>query len=510
MAQQPPSSGALARMPIKEVSIFKDGHAFVMHEGPMPTDASGNVVVDYLPAPVLGTFWSYTPEANIKVNAITAGQRRVVVERTALRLGEVLESNIGAEVVVTEKPSGVGRELLPYAATILDIPRRSSEELQATAPPNAAESLPVRGELILLRTAEGVKALPLDRIQDVVFKTPPKSRIAEQEFRNLLTLELNWANRTPARNANVGIIYVQKGLRWIPSYHLSIDGDGNATAKLQAVLVNELADLTGVTANLVVGVPSFAFKDTLDPLSLVAAPPLSSYFQTSARSALSNAIAGQAAVAERTSVQPGETGPQVADASQNEDLFLFTIRNVTLKRGQPLSLPVAEHKLKYKDVYTLRLPLSPPFDVRANLNTDQQAEIASLLNAPRPIHKIRLTNSATVPLTTAPALILQDERVLSQDTMLYTPPGATGDLEIGKAVDIQVTRSETEAARAANVVRINSEDFSGLLPGPEAFRIRRHRLPAACRQGSRTRRPWVCHCSPYDHAAERYRSLLLR
>src|SRR4030095_15484536 len=121
---------------------------------------------------------------------------------------------------------------------------------------------------------------------------------------------------------------------------------------------------------------------------------------------------------------------------------------------------IAEHKLKYKDIYTLHLPVSPPIDVRGNLNVDQQAEITALLNAPRPAHKIRLTNSAALPLTTAPVLILQDERVLAQGTMLYTPSGATGDLEIGKSVDIQVTRSETEASRTPNAVRINTESYS--------------------------------------------------
>src|SRR5207247_270454 len=139
-----------------------------------------------------------------------------------------------------------------------------------------AESLPMKGELILLKTADGVKALTLDRIQDVVFKSAPKATIGAEEFRNLLTLKLDWANRAPARNANIGVVYLQKGLRWIPSYRVAIDGHGAATAKLQAMLVNELTDLAGVTANLVIGVPSFAFKDTLDPLALVpVATPLS-------------------------------------------------------------------------------------------------------------------------------------------------------------------------------------------------------------------------------------------
>lgn len=427
----------------------------------MPIDASGNVVMDYLPAPVLGTFWAYSVDSAVRVNSVTAGQHRIVVERTALKLWEMLESNIGASVIVTEKPGGAGRENPPYAATILSIPRRTSEELLATSPPNTAEGLPVRGELILLTTDQGVKALPLDRIQDVIFRTTPNSRIGEQEFRNLLTLKLDGTSRAPSRSANVGLVYLQKGLRWIPGYRVAIDGNETATVKLQGTLVNELTDLEGVTANLIIGVPSFAFKDTLDPLSLGSVTPLSTFFQTSARSALSNAIASQAVgFAGRGEVAPVESAPPPAESSQNEDLALFTLQNVTLKKGQRMSLPVAEHKLKYKDVYTIDLPISPPLEVRANLNADQQAEMASLLGAPRPAHKIRITNSAAVPLTTAPALVVQNEHVLSQGTMLYTPSNASGDLEIGKAVDIQVVRSETETSRMANAVRVNGDAYS--------------------------------------------------
>src|SRR4030095_3849075 len=125
------------------------------------------------------------------------------------------------------------------------------------------------------------------------------------------------------------------GVRWIPSYRVSLDGKDQATAKLQAVLINELADLDSVTANLVVGVPSFSFKDTLDPLSLVPANPLCSYFQTTDRSALSNAIASQAMSA-RAETSASSSGPVIADTSQNEDLFLFAVKNLTLKKGQRL------------------------------------------------------------------------------------------------------------------------------------------------------------------------------
>jgi hypothetical protein len=60
----------LGKMPVKEVSVFKDGHAFVAQEGPMPTDAAGNVLMDYLPTPVIGTFWPYSADKGAKLTGV--------------------------------------------------------------------------------------------------------------------------------------------------------------------------------------------------------------------------------------------------------------------------------------------------------------------------------------------------------------------------------------------------------------------------------------------------------
>ena len=117
---------------------------------------------------------------------MVASQKRVLVERTALNLRELLEANIGAEAIIAE--SGTNR----YAATILGLPARSAEEQAATNPPNSGERLPEKGNLILLKTAEGVKALSIERIQDVTFKQAHKPAAANEEFRNLLTLKLDW------------------------------------------------------------------------------------------------------------------------------------------------------------------------------------------------------------------------------------------------------------------------------------------------------------------------------
>lgn len=468
-AQRTPPPARFARMPIKELTVFKDGHAFVAQEGVMPTDAAGNVTLDALPTPVIGTFWPYAADQHARLTAVVAGQRRVAVERTALSVRELIEANVGADAFITEH--GTNR----YAARIVGIPARSSEELAATSAPNSAERLPEKGNVVLLKTADGVKAVGIDRIDEVTFRDAPKTAGANEEFRNLLTLKLDWGGAKPAKSASVGMFYLQKGVRWIPSYKVTLDGRSNAVVQLQATFLNELADLDDVAVNLVIGVPTFTFKDTVDPMALQQTlAQLSQYFQndTSLQNRplaynFSNAIMSQQPrMADFRAPEPGGgaagggLGPEIGDSTKSEDLFVFSVQHVTLKKGERLVLPVAEFTLSYRDVFTLELPFVPPPEVRGNFNTDQQRELARLFNAPKVMHKVRLANHSRYPLTTAPALILREGRVLAQGMMTYTAIGASTDLAITTAVDIQVKKSDVETRRTPNAVSENGNSYS--------------------------------------------------
>ena len=65
----------------------------------------------------------------------------------------------------------------------------------------------------------------------------------------------------------------------------------------------------------------------------------------------------------------------------------------------------------------------PPPEVWRGFNNQQQAEIAKLFLAPKAMHKIRLTNTGKTPITTAPALIMLDNKILAQSMTTYTPGG---------------------------------------------------------------------------------------
>ncbi len=452
--------GAMAKMPVKEVTVFKDGHAYVIHQGTMPVDAAGNVLLDLLPNPVLGTFWSYSLDKKATLQSVTAGRRRVKVERTAVTLRELIEANLGAEVVISEgvKPA--------YPATIVRFLSRSTEELDATLPPTGAEHVPIKGNILLLKTLEGTRAVPVEHITDVKFVGKYDTKVTEEEFRNLLTMKLDWAGQPPANAAEVGMAYVQKGIRWIPNYRIELDANGKAVVKLQATLLNELTDLKDATVNLVIGVPSFYFKETTDPIALTGAlAQLSTYFQTDASTqfAMSNSMMTQVArggEVRHGGAAPVNLGPEIGVAgSQNEDLFVFTVKNVTLAKGQRMVLPISQHTLEYKDLYTLEVPYTPPQSFKQYANNTQAAELVKLMSEPKVLHKLRLTNGNAQPLTTAPALILRDGKILSQAMMTYTSKGGSVDLTLTTAVDVRVKKKDKESKRTPNVANFNNEAF---------------------------------------------------
>lgn len=392
------------------------------------------------------------------------------VERTALSVRELIEANFGADVqLITNYNKTYSGRLLPSL-------RRSSEELEATGLPGEGERLPIKSDVLLIKTIDGTIALPESTVQEIVLKGEVKRGLADDELRNLLTLKLDWKGGKPAKSAAVGMMYLQKGIRWIPSYKVTIDGKGSAVVKLQATLIDEMTDLSDVTANLVIGVPSFAFKDTFDPIGLQqTVAQLSGYFSQDSRTnmnfsnAMMSQVAGQGGGQGGFGGAPGPAGPngamnlgpEVAGTDKNEDLFVFTIKHLTLRKGERMTLPVSEYTFKYRDIYTLDIAYAPPPEIRGSRGeNEQQLEMLRLINAPKVIHKLRLTNSSKQPLTTAPALIMNGAHVVAQGMTTYTSPSGEMDLTLTTAPEIKVKKSDKETNRTPNAAQWQGNNLS--------------------------------------------------
>ena len=459
-AQADPEA-VLARMPVKEVTVFKDGHAFVLHEGVLPANAQGDIVMDCLPRPIIGTFWPYSADERARLSATVSGREIVTLNRTALSIRELIEANMGARVEIKEEI-----EPQPYEATLDRLLERSSRELRETDVPDSDPSLARKSDILLVRVAGGFRTVQIGHIQRITFLEKPSDQVPLEEFRNTMTLKLQWAGR-PAARARVGMVYLQRGIRWIPNYRIDIDGRGKARLKLQATLVNELTDLEDADVHLVIGVPSFAFKDTVDPISLQqTVAQLSNVFRESAQTALafSNTIMTQVADPRfgetRGRQEAIDLGPDVADPGSHEDLYVFTLRKVTLRKGQRMVMPVTEFALGYRDVFVLDLPFGPPPEVRQQFNSQQQRQLAEMLHAPRFKHVIRLANDSKHPITTAPAVILREGVLIAQGMTRYTASGAAGDVELTAAVDIAVRQDDEETERTPRAMNWNGSDYA--------------------------------------------------
>jgi hypothetical protein len=452
-----------ARLPVREVSVFKDGFGLVTIEGDLPVGPDGDVAYDAVPKAVVGAFWPTAAPGGPALKSAAVGRRRVRVEKTALDQRELIEANLGAEVFISE----LGQP--PYPATLLGVPERSSEELARTSAPDQPERSGQKAAMFFVRKAEGTKAVNFDRVTDVVFRSPPKTQVTAEELRDSVTWRLDWQGRARTPTAKVALSYVQKGLRWQASYRVEIDGAGGAVVALTATLVNDLADLDDVDVNFVVGAPRLDFADHLDATVLDDAVRQMAYQSARQNDYSSNRLqffsnASQLVVpgpddAGVSEVEAGAGGPSLP-GDRAEDLYVFAAKGVTLRRGGRLALRVAEWRLKYADVHKLDLGIAPPRELQRNCDDRRRAQIAKLVAAPKAVHHLRLVNSGAQPLTTGPAAIFSNGRLLGQSLLTYTAAGAATDLAMSAAVDLRVKRDDRRSEPIANAIKFGGDSYA--------------------------------------------------
>jgi hypothetical protein len=143
----------------------------------------------------------------------------------------------------------------------------------------------------------------------------------------------------------------------------------------------------------------------------------------------------------------------VDSGTDSEDFFVFSAKNLTLRKGERMTFPLVQHDLKYEDIYTVEAPAKPPAEAYRDFSFEQQSAINRSLAAAQVMHKIRLVNTSNQPLTTAPTLIESNGRLLAQTLMTYTATGGRSDIDLAPAVDVTVKRRENETGRTPNAYK---------------------------------------------------------
>lgn len=433
---------------VREVAIFKDGHAFVVAEA-MGPPKSGWVVTLDVPEAILGTLWVFSGNPKAKVEAVRAGFEVVEEKKPCLTLIDSIEAALGQEVVLTLNDAGGTPRTLE--GTIADLPKIAPERATAGDP---ADFVP--GEVLHVKTPSGLEIVRKANVLSIKCKKEfPIEKTTRTVRRRILVktaVEPGVADPVPLR-----FMYVQKGLRWIPEYRVDLLADKKARIALQATVVNDLADLKDVNVSLVVGIPNFMMKDTLSPLALREAAARVAQGLRYDNRFDSNAISTQiASYSEpRPAPAPDASMDIMAKGSSADEYFLYARPHMTVKKGERASYPLFEGTFAYEDAYTLTVAPRPPRFIAM----DRSEELRHALLSPKVMHGLRLRNAGTVPWTTGPALILRDGRALSQDMLRFTPVGGQVVLPMAELADVAVRTHDVEQNRTVNV-RIDGYDHT--------------------------------------------------
>jgi hypothetical protein len=234
---------------------------------------------------------------------------------------------------------------------------------------------------------------------------------------------------------------------------------------LQAEILNEAEDLKDVPMDLVVGVPNFRFKKTVSPLALervmrnalqAAAPQVMGQFSN----ALFTQRASEHRAPNRSAGHGGSQGtlslPSELTAGGKQDLFIYNVPKVSLKRGGRAALPIFTASVPYRDVYTWRFHVK-----RKSERASTQGNLTSPLKlATNQVwHQIELENVTKVPWTTGAAMVMEGHLPLGQELLTYTSAGSAVRVPITVATDMRGTYSEKEVKRTPNAQKFHGHSY---------------------------------------------------
>jgi hypothetical protein len=323
--------------------------------------------------------------------------------------------------------------------------------------------------IILLKTVTGTTAINLTSAQyNIPWIEILDSAGTETSYKEKVK-RLRFKISGNETNIPITMAYLQKGLMWSPAYLVELTDDKTARITMQGLLSNDVEDIDNADVSFVVGYPNFMYSDLLSPLALTQS--VTSFVSTITglepggrrapelyQSGLANQAAGYNYAPDsrpQSDFDYSTTG--AATGTQEEDLFLYKVKNVSLKSGERAYCTIFSAEVPYEHVYDLQIPDQSVVDRFGNLDSSR---ILPRNNEPQVWHQLKIKNTSAYPWTTAPAMAVSDNNPLSQDRLDYTPVGATGKLKLTVAADIKSKQSEIEKSRTNNAIIINTISYT--------------------------------------------------
>lgn len=437
------------------VAVFKNGLAFVVREGSVKV-AAGEAKIPFVPMATLGSLWVAPDDPGASLQELVAYRYSETSQAPAATIAQVLKANPGKSVTVT-----YGNK--EYTGEIVGLQAGEKKASEPAAEDSTDSAVPVQGvpEFLLLKSEGKMVALPLAGLGAVELPPDTNLQVEAAEWKTGLRMKLKGAGD----HARLTMAYLEKGIGWTPSYLVTLKDDKTAEMTLQSVVTNDVEDIKDAEVFFVVGVPNFAYSNLPSPMALnqtlQGLTLLEQEGLANRNDRFNNALQGQFQAGAGVGGGAGTIGGLAGETdfssgvselagAPEEDLFLYSHTGTTLNRGERATYNVFSAPVEIEHIYQWDIADTSKVDAYGNvqnntLNTSDQDSFN------RVWHSLRMKNATKFPWTSAPALVISGTKPLAQDTLPYTPKGASSNLKLTIAADIRSSQEELEVARDTNV-----------------------------------------------------------
>ncbi|MDA1229319.1 MAG: hypothetical protein O2856_00970 [Planctomycetota bacterium] len=409
---------------------------------------------------------------------------------------EIVKSNLGKECSFAIGEQRIVGTLLKILSTD-ETPRETPEspldshraELFLTSAASVSTShsptttvSSVTGAFFLIRTRTGDKLIPASSVTDLTIEdmnSRIEQTITTKARHKRLTMKFGEANA----EIRLNLMYFRPDVRWIPTYRVNLTGQPvadkkNASEKMnerkkaelimQGEILNEAEDFINVPFHVVVGVPNFRFGSVPSPMVLEgtmrnllgqAAPDIMGL----ANNSVSNAIYSQRASEFRSNRAAGDDArsdvalPDELIGKGGNDLFVYELAPMTLKRGERAMVPILRTEVAYRDIYTWDIEL-----------THSESYAATTADSPSPLilsetkvwRQVELINNSDIPWTTGAAMLVDGKHPLAQELLTYSSPGGICRVPVTVSVDLRGKAEDTEINRVLNAFKWRGNDYA--------------------------------------------------
>jgi hypothetical protein len=429
-----------------QVNVFKNGTYFIVKEGTVYPKLS-KISLNVPAAPLLGTYWITTTK-DVSISKITFTTDTLKSLSTAQYLTDVVAANKGKKIKVNYKSDD--KTVKEISGTLMDYFKYSG--------------------LMKIKTTD-LKTYYINSstISDFAVEETTNDKTSNDSLVRLAKVEFSKS----LESTSIKLMYMQTGIQWVPSYNVKLISDKELQLEMKALVETTAEDLDNCDLTLTVGNPQFFYGYTIDPIAYQYQTNVSSLYPQSATSGFANT---NKVMAQTNSYQAydynqadytvnvtdavggttadySDYGTYSTDGEKTNDLYMYKLGKVTMKKGTKTSFQVFSYNIPYKDVYDVDIYDVVNYSYNSYIGNDPEQKF-------NVYHSLKLTNTSVNPFTTAPVFVMdEDLQPLAQDQLKYTPVSSTVSIQLSRASDVIVKNSEEEGDKTDVTKKYGRETY---------------------------------------------------